>query len=161
MSEYLSIFHKSHPFPCRRENLPPPALHVDFCEDARFRFSSQAQDGVQMMRRLTRHPIRRIFQLLYLSTVFSKSLILSSCCCTCALNCTTSDFRLIICPASIPICTWIPSSRGAKAPLIAATIAFASDESCKAGASGRDEESPDKPDDEDHDMEGRRFWSPT
>ena len=50
----------------------------------------------------------------------SQSLILWSCCCICALNGTTSDFKLVICPAGIPICPWIPSSRGARAPLIAA-----------------------------------------
>ena len=52
----------------------------------------------------------------------------------CALSWTTSDFRLVICPANIPICPWTPSSRGAGAPLITATIAFASDDSCKPGA---------------------------
>ena len=57
-------------------------------------------------------------------------------CCTCALNCSTSDFRLVTCPASIPICPWIPSSRGARAQLIAATVAFASDERRKGGATG-------------------------
>ena len=36
------------------------------------------------------------------------------------------SFKLVICPANIPICPSIPSSRGARAPLIAATIAFAS-----------------------------------
>ena len=54
----------------------------------------------------------------------SKSLILWSWCCTWELSCTTS----------IPICPWIPSSRGASAPLIAAQIAFASDDSCSPGA---------------------------
>ena len=37
---------------------------------------------------------------------------------------------------NIPISPWIPSSRGARAPLIAATIAFASDESCRGGTTG-------------------------
>ena len=42
----------------------------------------------------------------------------------------------VIGPASIPICPWIPSSRGASAPLIAATIAFAWDDSCSPEATG-------------------------
>ena len=70
----------------------------------------------------------------------SKSLILWSCCCTCALNCTASVFRLDICPANNPICSRIPSSRDASAPLIAATVAFASDESCRGAATGVIEE---------------------
>ena len=47
----------------------------------------------------------------------SKSLILWSCWCTCTLSCTTSVFRLVICPTNISICSWSPSSRGARSPL--------------------------------------------
>ena len=64
----------------------------------------------------------------------SKSLILWPCWCTCTLSCTTSVIRLVICPTNISICPWSPSSRGARSPLIAASIAFASDESCRGGA---------------------------
>ena len=64
----------------------------------------------------------------------SKSFILWSCCCT--LNCTTSVFRLVVYPANISIHSRSPSCRGARAPLIAAIAAFASDESCRGGATG-------------------------
>ena len=39
-------------------------------------------------------------------------------------------------PIICDVAPWNPSSRGASAPLIAATIAFASDDSCIAGAAG-------------------------
>ena len=132
MSENLSIFHKSRPSPCRRENLPPPALYVDFgrmhasisLRKLRWGSDYAALDGAPDPQDL---PAVTSFSCL------SKTLILWSCCCTSVLNCTTSVFRFVICPANIPICSWIPSSRDARAPLIAATIAFASDESCRGG----------------------------
>ena len=92
-------------------------------------------EWVQMMRRLRRHQTLWIFLLRYPTAAFQTH---------------SSSGRYVVHVHSVvphqtsgssfvppaPICPWIPSSRVASAPLIAATIAFASDDSCKPGATG-------------------------
>ena len=95
---------------CRMETLPPLPLFVDAAPDP------------------GHLPAVMSFSCL------ANSLILWSWCYTCASKCTTSDFRLDNLSCQHSHLSLDPPSRGVIAPLIAATIAFASNDTCKTRA---------------------------
>ena len=78
-------------------------------------------DVVPRMLRLMLHLIQSLCQLSY---IFQLSLVVMVY--PVLPTDATSVFKVVICPASIPIWPWIPSSLGASALFIAATVAFAS-----------------------------------
>ena len=104
---------------CRMEILPPPAPFVDVWKDGVHRILLQVLDSEEAALDAAPDP-GHLPAVMSLSCL-SKSRIRWSCCCTCALNCTTSDLKPVFAP---------PPASPSRAPFIAATIAFASDESC-------------------------------
>ena len=115
-------------------NLPQPAPSVDVCEDRVHWALLPLLDVVPRMWHLMLHLIQGFprCDVSQLSFNFTYPLVMMF-----YLHSQLQpDFKLVICPASIPICPWVPSSLGANAPMSAATIVLTSVDSCTAGAAG-------------------------